>query len=96
MNTDMKQLHEFTDREDWVEYAMTYMRKIEAQRREENGVEILLVAKRGIIGKWNDETNYGYIEEYRDDIRLAEEQLNLGVHQLRKAPFRPPLQAKIA
>ena len=69
----MKKLHEFTSREEWVEYAMSNMRKIEARRREENGVEILLVAKRGTIGKWNDDSNYGYIEEYRDDLRLAEE-----------------------
>jgi len=53
---------------------MDNMRKIEAQRNEEdNGVEILLVAKRGTIGKWNDEAHYGYIEEYRDDSRLEEE-----------------------
>ena len=70
----MKKLHEFNTREDWVDYAMNHMRNIEAQRREENGVEILLVAKRGIIGKWSDETGYGYIEEYRDDARLEEEQ----------------------
>ena len=73
MRPGIKKLHEFTDREEWVQYAMTYMRKIEAQRREENGVEILLVAKRGVIGKWNDDTGYGYIEEYRDDDRLAEQ-----------------------
>ncbi len=71
----MKKLHEFHSREEWVEYAMNNMRKIEAQRREENGVEILLVAKRGIIGKWNDDSGYGYIEEYRDDERLAEERI---------------------
>ena len=70
----MNKLHEFTNREEWVDYAMNNMRSIEAQRREENGVEILLVAKRGIIGKWNDETSYGYIEEYRTDERLEEEQ----------------------
>ncbi len=73
MVKDIKKLHEFTSREEWVEYAMDNMRKIEAQRREENGVEILLVAKRGTIGKWNDESGYGYIEEYRDDSRLADE-----------------------
>ncbi len=73
MVKDIKKLHEFNSREEWVNYAMNNMRKIEAQRREENGVEILLVAKRGIIGKWNDDTNYGYIEEYRDDARLAED-----------------------
>ena len=73
MVKDIKKLHEFNSREEWVDYAMNNMRKIEAQRREENGVEILLVAERGIIGKWNDDTNYGYIEEYRDDARLAEE-----------------------
>ena len=73
MVRDIKKLHEFTSREEWVEYAMNNMRKIEAQRREENGVEILLVAKRGTIGKWNDESGYGYIEEYRDDNRLAED-----------------------
>ena len=73
MVIDIKKLHEFTTREEWVEYAMSNMRKIEAQRREENGVEILLVAKRGTIGKWNDESGYGYIEEYRDDNRLAED-----------------------
>ncbi len=73
MVRDIKKLHEFTSREEWVEYAMSNMRKIEAQRREENGVEILLVAKRGTIGKWNDESGYGYIEEYRDNARLTEE-----------------------
>jgi len=71
--SNIKKLLEFTNRDEWVEYAMNNMRKIEAQRREDNGVEILLVAKRGIIGKWNDDTGYGYIEEYRDDHRLAEE-----------------------
>jgi hypothetical protein len=68
----MKKLHEFNRREDWVDYAMNYMRNIEAQRREENGVEILLVAKRGIIGKWSDETGYGYIEEYRSKPRAKD------------------------
>lgn len=72
-NKDVKQLHEFTSREDWVEYAMSNMRKIEAQRREENGVEILLVRKDDIIGKWSDKNNFGYIEEYRDKNRLREE-----------------------
>ena len=70
----MKKLHEFNTREDWVDYAMNHMRNIEAQRREENGVEILLVAKRGIIGKWSDETGYGYIEEYRENSRHEEDQ----------------------
>ena len=73
----MKKLHEFNNREDWVDYAMNHMRNIEAQRREENGVEILLVAKRGIIGKWSDDTGYGYIEEDRDVSRLEEEQANI-------------------
>ena len=58
---DIRQLHEFTSREDWVEYAMSNMRKIEAQRREENGVEILLVRKDDVIGKWSDKNNFGYI-----------------------------------
>ncbi|MFT5520983.1 MAG: hypothetical protein ACI9IA_001583 [Enterobacterales bacterium] len=70
----MKKLHEFNNREEWVNYAMNNMRNIDAQRREENGVEILLVAKRGIIGKWNDETGYGYIEEYRDKPRQEEDE----------------------
>ena len=70
---DVKKLHEFTSREDWVEYAMSNMRKIEAQRREENGVEILLVRKDDVIGKWSDKNNSGYIEEYRDENRLKEE-----------------------
>jgi len=69
----MKKLHEFTTREQWVEYAMNNMRNIQTQRLEENGVEILLVAKRGVIGKWSDDTGYGYIEEDRDDFRLAED-----------------------
>ena len=73
MAREIKKLHEFKTREEWVDYAMSNMRKIEAQRNEENGVEILLVAKRGTIGKWNDDSGYGYIEEYRDDIRLAED-----------------------
>ena len=70
---DMKELHEFHTREEWVEYAMSNMRKIEAQRREENGVEILLVRKDDIIGKWSDKNNFGYIEEYRDANRLKED-----------------------
>ena len=70
----MKKLHEFNNREEWVNYAMNHMRNIEAQRREENGVEILLVAKRGVIGKWSDETGYGYIEEYRDVPRLEDDE----------------------
>lgn len=73
MAREIKKLHEFSSREEWVDYAMNNMRKIEAQRKEENGIEILLVAKRGTIGKWNDDANYGYIEEYRDDSRLAED-----------------------
>ena len=73
---DIRQLHEFTSREDWVEYAMSNMRKIEAQRREENGVEILLVRKDDVIGKWSDKNNFGYIEEYRDENRLKEERDN--------------------
>ena len=71
MSQDMKELHEFKNREDWVAYAMKNMRKIEAQRNDDNGFEILLVAKRGIIGKWQDDNHYGYIEEYRDAQRLA-------------------------
>ncbi len=59
---------------------MNNMRKIEAHRREENGVEILLVAERGTIGKWNDNSGYGYIEEYRDDSRLTEEQKDKNSH----------------
>ena len=73
MEQELKALHEFTSMEEWVEYAMKNMRKIEAQRHEENGVEILLVAKRGTIGKWSDENHYGYIEEYRDEARLAKD-----------------------
>ncbi len=73
MTRDIKKLHEFTSRELWVEYAMNNMREIDAHRQEENGVEILLVAKRGTIGKWSNEKGYGYIEEYRDDNRLTEE-----------------------
>lgn len=74
MVAKIKKLHEFTNRDDWVDYAMNHMRNIEAQRREENGIEILLVARRGIIGKWNDDAGYGYIEEYRDEPRLEEEE----------------------
>jgi len=78
--SNIKKLLEFTNREEWVEYAMNNMRKIEAHRREENGVEILLVAERGTIGKWNDNSGYGYIEEYRDDSRLTEEQKDKNSH----------------
>lgn len=74
MANEIKKLHEFKTREEWVEYAMKHMRKIDTQRNEENGVEILLVAKRGTIGKWNDEAGYGYIEEYRAKPRLTEHQ----------------------
>ena len=76
MEQTLKALHEFTSMEEWVEYAMKNMRKIEAQRHEENGVEILLVAKRGTIGKWSDSNHYGYIEEYRDADRLAADKKN--------------------
>ena len=72
-DNDIKKLHEFHSREEWVEYAMSNMRKIEAQRREENGVEILLVRKDDVIGKWSDQSNFGYIEEYRDETRLVED-----------------------
>ena len=76
MGNELQHVYEFTSREDWIDYATTNMAKIAAQRHEENGVEIWLVAKRGIIGKWSDDINRGYIEEYRDDERLLKDSTN--------------------
>ena len=67
----LKHIYEFTSAKEWASYVTTYMRKIAAKRQLENGIEVLLVAERGIIGKWSLETNRGYIEEYRGDTRIA-------------------------
>ena len=73
MEPKLVQVYEFTTREEWASYAATNMNKIEAQRKEEHGVEIWLVSKRGVIGKWSEETKRGYIEEYRDAVRLKQD-----------------------
>jgi len=75
MHNEIKHSYKFSKREDWVDYAMTNMRKIEAQKHTTAGTEIWLVRKQGVIGKWSEELNFGYIEEYRDEVRLAEDRL---------------------
>ena len=73
MNQSQERLLEFHDLDQWVQYAMENMRKIRAERQELDGVEIHLVAKRGVIGKWQETGSYGYIRECRTEERLAEE-----------------------
>ena len=73
MSTEIQHSYKFSNRQEWLNYAITNMRKIEAQEHEENGSEIWLVRKKGVIGKWCEELNFGYIEEYRDNERLAED-----------------------
>ena len=73
MDPELKHRYEYTNLKEWVHYATIFMKKISAQLHEEGGTEIWLVAKRGVIGKWCDDKNYGYIEEYRSKIRLLEE-----------------------
>ena len=73
MNVGSKHTYEFTNRKEWVQYVSLHMPHIDAQLHKENGTEIWLVTKHGIIGKWCDEKNYGYIEEYRSGARLAED-----------------------
>jgi hypothetical protein len=68
-----QRLLEFHDLDQWVQYAMENMRRIRAERQELDGIEIHLVAKRGVIGKWQESSNYGFIEEARTDERLLEE-----------------------
>lgn len=73
MKAAIKNSYKFTSRDEWVNYAMTNMRKIEAQKHNEAGTELWLVRQSDVIGKWCDELNFGYIEEYRNDTRLAED-----------------------
>ena len=73
MVTAIKNVHEFTNLDDWVNYATINMGKAEAERHTENGNEIWLTAKRGVLGKWGEEISRGYIEESRTEERLAEE-----------------------
>jgi len=50
------------------------MKKIKTHRPDNDiEKEIWLVCKRGVLGKWSDGINQGYIEEYRDESRLTEE-----------------------
>ena len=73
MSTRLKYVYEFTKREIWAKYVTTNMRKIKAQRKLDEGVEVWLLTDRGVIGKWCVETNRGYIEEYRTDGRIDRE-----------------------
>jgi len=75
MSTEIKHSYKFSNRDDWVHYAMTNMRKIEAQQHNEVGTEVWLVRKNQVIGKWCEELNFGYIEEYRDEARLEADRL---------------------
>ncbi|PCJ46004.1 MAG: hypothetical protein COA74_14710 [Gammaproteobacteria bacterium] len=67
-----KQVHQFTELKQWSGYVTTHMQNIHAQKRDESGIEIWLMVNRGVIGKWSEEINQGYIEEYRDFDRLRE------------------------
>ncbi len=73
MPNKIKKLHEFTNRNDWLDYALTNMPNVKAEQYDEDGLEIHLGRKEAIIGKWYEERQYGYIEEYRSDERLSEE-----------------------
>lgn len=75
-NNAIKKSYKFTSREDWLDYAMTHMKRIQARQQENSvGTEILLISKRGVIGKWCDELSIGFIEEYRDGVRLARDRM---------------------
>ena len=76
MSSEMKNSYKFTNRDDWLDYAMANMRKIEAQQHNNAVAEIWLHSKRGVLGKWCDEINLGYIEEYRDEARLDKERMS--------------------
>ena len=75
MSSEMKSSYKFTDRSDWLKYVMTNMPKIKAQQKNSIATEIWVSSKRGILGKWCDETSLGYIEEYRDELRLMKERI---------------------
>ncbi|MFT5521566.1 MAG: hypothetical protein ACI9IA_002167 [Enterobacterales bacterium] len=68
-----QKVYQFTELDEWSTYVQTHMQKIQAETTDENGVEILLVANRGILGKWSEAIQQGYIEEYRNFDRLREE-----------------------
>ncbi len=73
----MKSSHKFTNRTDWIKYITTNMPKVKAQQKNSVATEIWVSSKRGILGKWCDEINLGYIEEYRDELRLMKERIAL-------------------
>ena len=73
MNAGLQHVYEFSTREEWAHYAAENMKNITAERKEEQGIEIWLIAHRGVIGKWSEDSSQGYIEEYRDAERLAED-----------------------
>ncbi|MFT5452311.1 MAG: hypothetical protein ACI9N9_001802 [Enterobacterales bacterium] len=76
-------VYKFTELDHWSSYVQTHMQKINAETKDENGVEILLVSNRGILGKWSEAIQQGYIEEYRDFDRLREEsnKAKIAVHK---------------
>lgn len=75
MHSEMKSSYKFTERSDWVNYVTTNMPKIQAQQNSSVATEIWVSSKRGILGKWCDEISLGYIEEYRDELRLMKERI---------------------
>ena len=75
MHSEMKSSYKFTDRSDWVNYVTTNMPKIKAQQNNSVATEIWVSSNRGILGKWCDEIGLGYIEEYRDELRLMKERI---------------------
>ena len=68
-----QKVYQFTELDKWSTYVQTHMQKIQAKTNDEHGIEILLVANRGILGKWSEDIQQGYIEEYRHFDRLREE-----------------------
>jgi hypothetical protein len=78
-----QKVYQFTELDKWSTYVQTHMQKIQAETNNDNGIEILLVANRGILGKWSEAIQQGYIEEYRDFYRLREEsnKANIAEHR---------------
>lgn len=63
-------LLEFEKREEWVAYAVKYMRNIGTARDCSDGLEVHLISAQGVIGKWQQERVYGFILEARTPERL--------------------------
>ena len=66
----MQKKLEFSSKSKWIDYAVNYMRSIDVNRLETAGLEVHLVARGGVIGKWIEDSNSGYIIESRAEERL--------------------------